>query len=240
VSAPAEYVELDASYGKVRAVFMPNPRLDRALPTLLFFHGNGQLVERVLADLAAWRGIGLNLMLVEYPGYGGADGAPSLISIDEAGKLAFDWLTLHPRVAAARIVSVGLSVGGGPATQLSAKRPVAALVLLSTFSAVAEFARQRYLPAWLVRDPFDNVARLRTFDGPALIVHGTRDALIPYTHATTLADANPRAELLGLACGHNDCGYFEPGFAHTLADFLRKADILRDWELRPDPAASSP
>ena len=168
----------------------------------------------------------------------GADGAPSLASIDEASKLAFDWLVLHPKVDASRIVAVGLSVGGGPAAQLSARRPVAALILLSTFSSVDEFARALYLPTFAVRDPFDNRARLRAFDGPAMIVHGTRDGVIPYAHATTLAQANPNAELVELACGHNDCGYFEPGFASVLADFLRRAEILRDWELRPVPATT--
>jgi hypothetical protein len=45
--------------------------------------------------------------------------------------------------------------------------------------------------------------------------------------------------MLSLACGHNDCGYFDPGFAHALAEFLRKADIVRDWELRPLPPGAS-
>ena len=56
-----------------------------------------------------------------------------------------------------------------------------------------------------MRDPFDNLAVVRGFAGPLLVLHGERDELIPTEHGRTLAAAGRNAELELLPCGHNDC-----------------------------------
>jgi fermentation-respiration switch protein FrsA (DUF1100 family) len=108
-------------------------------------------------------------------------------------------------VDAERVIAYGRSLGGGAAAQLAARRPVAGLVLVSSFSSVRDFARRYLVPPGLVRDPFDTVRVLRDFEGPVLIFHGRRDATIPYRHAEALARAAPGARLVSYDCAHNDC-----------------------------------
>jgi fermentation-respiration switch protein FrsA (DUF1100 family) len=71
---------------------------------------------------------------------------------------------------------------------------------------VRALARELFgLPSWLVREPFDNLAAVREFAGPILLLHGEHDESIPLAHARALHEAAKDAELIVLPCGHNDC-----------------------------------
>jgi fermentation-respiration switch protein FrsA (DUF1100 family) len=56
-----------------------------------------------------------------------------------------------------------------------------------------------------VRDPFDNLEVVRSFQGPILLLHGEYDQSIPAAHARALLAAAAHAERNVLPCGHNDC-----------------------------------
>jgi pimeloyl-ACP methyl ester carboxylesterase len=105
---------------------------------------------------------------------------------------------------------------------MSTARPVAALILESTFTSVAAFARSYGAPGLLVRDRFDNLAAVRRFTGPVLILHGEHDQTIPVSHSRALHAAQPSSELVVMPCGHNDC---ERPWA-AIQGFLRKHRLL--------------
>jgi hypothetical protein len=204
--AGGERIWLDARAGRVEAWLLPAVAGEEApRPLVLFAHGNGELIDHWVDELAKLREWGLSLLLVEYPGYGRSAGTPSQASITEAMTLAFDFAAARPEVDAARIVGWGRSLGGGAMCALSRERRLAALVLESTFTSVRSLARRFGLPGFLVRDPFDNAAAVRTFPGPILLVHGERDEIIDPRHASSLHAAARRSELHLTRCGHNDC-----------------------------------
>jgi pimeloyl-ACP methyl ester carboxylesterase len=94
---------------------------------------------------------------------------------------------------------------------------------------------RRYLvPGFLVRDPFDNLSALGRLQVPLLIVHGTRDRLVPHAHARALQAALPGARLVSFETDHNDALTDDPRFWREVASFLRGARIL------PSPPAGSP
>ena len=173
--------------------------------TLVFFHGNAEFAFQSVAALAKLAGPGRNLMLIEYPGYAGAAGKPGLDSIRAVSLVGYDWLLVQPGVDPQRIIAIGRSIGGGPAAELSRHRPLAGLVLISSFAAIADFASALHVPRLLIRDPFDNRAALRKYQGPVLLLHGRYDDVIPYAHGVDLASTAPSAELVTLSCAHNDC-----------------------------------
>lgn len=191
-------------------------------PLLLFAHGNAELVDFWPAAFEEPRRWGLSVLLVEYPGYGRSSGRPSERSIARAMAAAHDWAAARPEIDARRIVGYGRSVGGAAIGRLARDRALAALVLESTFTSVPAMARRIGVPGFLMRDRFDTLAALRGFAGPALVLHGTRDTIVPAEESRELAAANPRAELHLLACGHNDCP--RPWF--QLQRFLRAHGIL--------------
>ncbi len=223
--AGAEAVVIPATFGRVRGFFLRAPSSASA-PALLYFHGNAELALQNVALLQPLTELGLHVLIVEYPGYAGTDGAPGRDSLNEAASVGYEWLAGHEEVDPTRIVAMGRSIGAGPAVALAAERPVAALVLLSGFSSLDGFAHGMGAPAFLLRDRYDNAAALRRYPRPVLLFHGRGDLIIPYTHAKALSQAAPDARLVTLDCGHNDCPYFEPAFVVTLEQFLLHAMIL--------------
>ena len=100
----------------------------------------------------------------------------------------------------------------------------AALVLLSAFKSVRPLSGRYLAPGFLVRDPFDNEAVLRDLDVPVLILHGTRDAVIPFSHGERLARAARNGTLHALDCAHSDCP-FATLWQH-IEPFLRAHGVL--------------
>jgi len=202
----AEQIWLRTSFGRLEAWYLPASRApqERA-PLLLFAHGNGELIDYWPGEFDTPRSWGVGVLLVEYPGYGRSEGAPTQASITEGMLAAHDWARQHADVDASRIIPYGRSLGGGAASILAVERRAPALILESTFSSVAAFASGFVAPAFLVRDKFDSVSALRKFTGPTLILHGDRDDIVPPHHARTLAAAARNATLQFLPCGHNDC-----------------------------------
>lgn len=232
----AEPVAIAAPFGEVRAIFLPAAAPGRA-PALLYFHGNAEFAFQNVALLQPLAARGVHVLIVEYPGYAGSDGVPGRATLAEAARRSHDWLARRPEVDPARIIAMGRSIGSGPAVELAAERPLAALVLLSAFASIDDFARGMGAPALLIRDRYDNRARLRAYPRPVLLFHGRNDDIIPFAHAQALAGAAPHAQLVALDCGHNDCPYFGAAFFDTLAEFLSAAGILPQ---RRPPAATAP
>lgn len=228
---------LETPYGRVEAWFLP-PAADATggarAPLVVFAHGNGELMDAWPAELEPFRKLGMGVLLVEYPGYGRSGGSPSETSIGAAFDAGYDLLASDPRVDPKRIVAYGQSLGGGAVCGLLTRRPVAAAILQSTFSSTRVFAKRYLAPPFLVRDAFDNVAALRRFAGPTLLLHGRRDVVIPFGHAQTLVAASPRAHLLAYDCGHD---YWDPErlpFWKDVEGFLRQEGILSS-PARPTP-----
>lgn len=222
----ARRVEMGASFGDVKAVMLPAHDGAEVAPAALYFHGNAEFVDQNLDLLQSVAALGVHVLLVEYPGYAGTDGEPSRDSLTEAARLGYDWLAAQPQVDAARIFAIGRSVGTGAATELSAERPLAALVLLAPFTSVADFARSMGAPAFLARDRFDNRARVAAFDGPVLVVHGRHDNVIPYRHGVAVAAVAREGELVTLGCHHNDCDFFGAEAMARLWGFLAAAGLF--------------
>lgn len=173
-------------------------------PLVLFFHGNGELIDTNLDTAALYTPWGVSVLLAEYRGYGRSQGDPSQAAIVADMVRFHDLMATRPDVDPTRIVFHGRSLGGGVAGALAAERPPAALILESTFTSLAALARSRGLLEPLCRHPFRTDRVLPGLGKPVLILHGADDELIPPAHArqlhatssgkraSTFTDAAPR------------------------------------------------
>lgn len=220
-----EQLWLETSYGRVEAWFFPaggeGPRT-----TVIFAHGNGELIDDWAHAMSELAESGLNAVAVEFPGYGFSAGTSSRRTIREAFDVAFDRMAGRPDVDPDRIVAFGRSMGGGAAGDLALDRPVAALILLSTFSSAMAVARSTLVPGILVRDRFDNVTAIEGFQGPVLLMHGPTDDVLPFSHAQTLSRAREGLEITTLPCAHNDCARAWPDIRAHIVTFLGVHHIL--------------
>lgn len=223
-----ERVAIATPAGRVEALYLPPRHVEAGsrAPAVLFAHGNAELIE----DWPAWfeevRPPELAVLLVEYPGYGRSEGVPTGASVRGAMLAAYDWLTARPEIDGARIVGYGRSLGGGAVCTLIGKRPLAALVLSSAFTSVVPFAARMFLPAILVREPFDNLSAVRGFEGPVLVIHGRQDEVVPYAHGMALAQAAKRGKLLSYDAMHNDCPPDAMMYSGELASFLLEHGLI--------------
>jgi fermentation-respiration switch protein FrsA (DUF1100 family) len=223
-----ETLWLETSFGKVEAWFL-RPAAGAAAtpaPAVIFAHGNGELIDFWPKMLDRFAEMGFGLMLVEYPGYGRSSGTPSQTRIAETFALAYDRLVSRPDVDPARIVLFGRSLGGGAVCELSLTKPAAALILMSCFKSVRSFAVRYLAPPFLIRDPLDNLAAVRRFEGPVLVIHGRHDEVIPFGHGQALAGAAQNGKLIAYDAGHNDCPPDWGLFWRDVGLFLRDAKVL--------------
>lgn len=224
-----EQIWIETRFGRVESWHFAapdTPDTPGRRPAIIFAHGNGELIDDWAHEMSRLALEGVNVLAVEFPGYGFSDGSPTRSTIRETFERAFDVVSTRDDVDPERIVAYGRSLGGGAAADLAIMRPVAALVLQSTFSSTMAVARRMLVPGFLVRDRFDNVAAVRRFDGPILLMHGRADDVVPFLHAERLAAAREGLQITPLPCGHNDCGGAWPEISARIVDFLRDSGIL--------------
>jgi fermentation-respiration switch protein FrsA (DUF1100 family) len=215
--------------GEVEAWFLPGDGsgAQRPAPAVIFAHGNAELIDPYARELEPYRRMGVSVLLPEFRGYGRSGGEPSQEGITGDFVRFYDLLAARPDVDRSRIVFHGRSLGGGVVCALAAERPPAALILLSTFTSVADMAYASFfVPRFLVKDPFDNLAVLEKLDRPVLIVHGRRDDVVPYAHAERLARVAPRATRVSYDCAHNDCPPDARAYWDDVRSFLVGAKIV--------------
>ncbi|HSF11597.1 MAG TPA: alpha/beta hydrolase [Erythrobacter sp.] len=204
--APAEGfapVTLNTTDGLALQAHWRAPEAEK--PAVVYFHGNAGSLAGATRETAQLAAAGYGVLLVEFRGYGGNPGAPSELGLYQDGRAAMAFLAAQ-KVTTGQTVVIGHSLGTGTATQMAREFAPAALVLLAPFTSVPDAAAQAmpYVPArWLVRDRFDNHAKVPELAMPVLIIHGTADPVVPFALGERLADAAPAANFRAVpGAGH--------------------------------------
>ncbi len=194
---------------------------------LIWYHGNaGNIGDRL--HNARWfvDRLGVDVVLVDYRGYGRSRGTP-----DEEG-VYLDGLAIYDAVAARSvraedIVLFGRSLGGAVAIETALRRPAGALVLESVFRSVRALAREHYwfVPTAVIRTRMDNEEKIARVEVPTLVLHGDRDGIVPPAHGRRLFElaAGPTRLHVIEGAGHNDT-YLVGGepYAEVWGAFLRE------------------
>lgn len=200
--ANVEKIDLTTGYG---LLLKPRTITAAPAPLLIHAHGNGELAVWSIDRFDMLLAQGFAILLVEYPGYGGAAGSPSYSSIKRTILSAYDEMVARPDIDPEFVIAYGRSLGGGAASILAAERKLTALGLESPFSSLPSLVGEKGLPAFLLRDRFDNEAIVRGLNIPIFLYHGTQDTLIPIAHSESLATAGKNVTFVRANCGHNDC-----------------------------------
>jgi len=195
-----------------------------AAPTLLFFHGNAGNISGRLESTQQFHNLGLNVLIVDYRGYGQSTGSPSEAGLYKDAAACWAHLTDERGIAPADIVVFGRSMGGGPATWLAARHPPGALILESVFTNVPDVGAHHYsfLPVRaLATNQFDNESRVPEIEAPTLHIHSRGDRVVPFELGRRVyeAAAEPK-QFLEIQGGHND------GFLVSAEAYLRTIDAF--------------
>ena len=148
-------------------------------PTILYLHdGTGSLAGTV-DQLASLHQAGVNLLAIDYRGFGSSDPThPNQSRMTEDAYAALDYLTSTRHVPAESIVPYGVGLGAALAASLAANHAeISALILDNpdpdAATRIVGDRRSRLIPVrLLVRDRFDVATPLRQFRGPKLLFAG--------------------------------------------------------------------
>jgi len=183
------------------ARYLPNPS---ARYTLIYFHGNAEDLGRLEPTLRELHDrLGVSVFGWDYRGYGLSGGKPGEAATLRDAYTVLAYVTGTLGVPPERIILYGSSVGSGPAVEAAASHRVGGLILRSAFtSAFRVMTQVRILPF----DKFNNLGKLPRVTCPVLVIHGTADETIPFSHALKLyaAAPGPKYRLWVEGAGHND------------------------------------
>ncbi len=175
-------------------------------PLFLYFHGNaGGLSDRA-QRFTLMTADGYGLLALSYRSYFGSTGTPTEAGLHTDAETAYAE-AIRLGYPPDRIVPVGESLGTGVAVALAAQKPVAALILDSPYTSILDVAEKTYwmFPTRLLMlDQYHSDRLIGGIHVPVLIVHGTRDGIIPFQFAKALFGmANEPKEFIAVpGAGH--------------------------------------
>jgi len=221
-----EEVSLTSADGiRLHGWYLPH---DGSRRTLLFFHGNAGNISHRGESLRIFHRLGLNVLIIDYRGYGRSEGRPSEAGLDQDGEAAWHYLIKRRGLDAQDIVLFGRSLGGVVAARLAAKVQPAGLILESSFSSARELA-QRVFPLLSrltpLRYDFNAAAALAEVHCPVLVVHSRGDEMIPYALGEKLYQAANEPKRFLLLQGDHNAGFIlsQPHYEQGLQAFLAQA-----------------
>ncbi|MFL6248229.1 MAG: alpha/beta hydrolase [Thermoanaerobaculia bacterium] len=197
-----------------------------AAPVMIWFHGNaGNLTDR--ADMAvehARRGI--SVFLFDYRGYGKSEGKASEAKLFIDSLAAFDYVHVS---GARNIFLYGESVGGPYAAYVAKERKggVRGVIVENSFPSLKDIGNALYRPlplGWTAPFALRTTDWLNDAGVPVLVMHGTRDGVIPYALGKKLYDdLRVPKEMLTSDAGHCEIPLFEPArYYEAVTRFVRK------------------
>jgi fermentation-respiration switch protein FrsA (DUF1100 family) len=189
---------------KINGWLIKNPS---ARSTLLFFHGNAGNISDRLTKLKMFHDAGLQVLIIDYRGYGRSQGVPTENGVYRDARAAFDYLQSRPGLKDLPVVIYGGSLGGAVAIDLATKRKAAGLIVDSSFPSAAAMSRLLYpmIPTFFLAIKFDSQSKVRDLTVPKLFMHSVDDRVVPMRMGRRLFDAAAAPkEFVELTGGHND------------------------------------
>lgn len=214
-------------------------------PTLIFFHGNGEIIPDY-DEVGPWYvGEQMNFLVAEYRGYGWSTGTPltsTLLPDSNAVFLStYDWLRGQGYTGV--VFVMGRSLGSAAAIDVALNHSdlVTGLIIESGFARTLPLAKTLGIDLESMGigegQLFNNSVKIAQFTKPTFILHGQYDQLIPLWQAETLqAESGAKSKEFQIIPGadHNSliavagALYFQ-----AIRKFVEKAaGLAPDWRER--------
>ncbi len=183
-------------------------------PSILYFHGNGEVICDYDWIATLYNKLGINLFVADYRGYGQSSGMPSFANTVADSHVIFKYFrdTLKASRYGGPLFVMGRSLGSLSATELAMSYPeyLKGLIVESGFASAGKLLM--YLGTLLSfprLEEFEkaNLDKLRAITIPTLIIHGEWDEIIPFEQALVFHEnvGSKNKRLLPIPqAGHND------------------------------------
>lgn len=205
------------------------------LPSILLFHGNGEIAYDYVNFYDLFHNCGVNLAVMDFRGYGFSSGNASYSNlIDDALPIYEhfqEWI--KDNEFENTIFIQGRSLGSACASEIGANNPynVKGIIFESGYASIYNMMTRLFQ----INDPsitkeslrkYSNDTRILKFRKPVLIIHGTNDWIIPNEEAKLIYKALPddidKELILIKGAGHNNIFSFENEYFTPLENFIEK------------------
>ncbi|NQT72229.1 MAG: alpha/beta hydrolase [Chloroflexi bacterium] len=167
--------------------------INQTTPSILYFHGNGEVVSDYDWVSRFYNEIGANLFVAEYRGYGKSNGIPTSSNTVADAHIIFKYFQdmLNSNGYTGAIFIMGRSLGSQSALELATSYPseIKGLILESGFIQNVRLLKYVGIPLPIPNlESFEKAAikRISEITMPVLIIHGDLDTTIPHTEAENI------------------------------------------------------
>lgn len=190
---------------------------------VLYFYGNAGSRVRQVQDAHDFTSLGCHVVLFDYRGYGDNPGSPSETGLAADARAVWKHVVEERGVSPSRILLFGQSLGGAVAVRLAEEMsrkgaPPAGLIVNATFSSLLDAAQWHYpyLPVrYVLVDRYPSTERIGNVTCPILVMHGTKDDIVPIDQGRKLFERAPAQSQSGVAkrfvafegVGHNNVSH---------------------------------
>lgn len=199
--------------------------------TILFFHGNGEIVPDYDDIAPLFNRLGAGFLAADYRGYGISGGRPTVSAMMRDAHRIFDFAVdyLMKNGIDGPLIVMGRSLGSASALELAATygQRIGGLIIESGFAWAGPLLELLGIdPRRIGLDRsagFANLESIRRFSGPTLIIHAEFDHIIPFEDGQALFDASAADDKVLLkipGANHNDI------FMRGMAPYLDAIRIL--------------
>lgn len=189
---------------------------DDAVATVLYLGGNGFLMVKSRPLIQAYATLPVNLLMIDYRGYGLSSGDPTVKGVQEDARSAFRFISSDAVPQTDKIFVHGHSMGSFLTTMITQENSIDGYILESPVTEVDRWTK-RLIP-WIMR-PFirfdidedvkaqSNSDKVASISTPLLIMGGTADDVTPIRMAEELYEksVSPQKRLVKITGGgHNN------------------------------------
>lgn len=224
------------------------PARGEAKATVLYLHGNAENISTHFANVAWMPAAGFNVLAIDYRGYGGSEGKPTLRGVQLDIDAAMRVLLEREDVDRDRIVVFGQSLGGALAIHYVAhsayRRHVRAVIADSPFSDYRVVVQEKladlfitwpfqWLPTFTVNNDYSPKASVAALSPiPLLLIHGERDSIVPPHHSRLLFETAQEPKALWSIPDAGHIGALrQTAVRKRLAEFVQRSSSERVAEL---------
>ncbi|MCC5904760.1 MAG: alpha/beta hydrolase [Balneolaceae bacterium] len=209
---------------------------DDASATVIFYGGTGFLMVTSRTLIEAYRNVPVNILLLDYRGYGRSSGTPTVDGLKTDARVAYSYARSASPSPQETIFVHGHAMGTFLAAMIAEEETVAGYILESPITEVNRWTRR--LVPWIAR-PFvrfridqpiqdqNNVVRVERINIPVLIMGGAFDDVTPFRMAEELyeASASSQKRLVEIAgAKHTDLPRFRQ-YRDVLVEFYARAGL---------------
>ena len=190
-------------------------------PTILFFHGNGEIATDYDFIGPTYQQMGINFLVADYRGYGQSDGQPSFSNMFIDAHAIYQHFKeyLNKNNFLGPLSVMGRSLGSASAIELASQyqNQFACLIIESGFANTYKLLKRLGIPSSLLPSNREEEASIfsliKAVKIPTLFIHGESDIIIPLEEGVALHKnvASENKEILIIPrAGHNDLLLYGP------------------------------